>query len=222
VSIVAGIWTYKKQAPPPLAGEIRADGGALFLSEVDGNGTDRSAEFDVAAASTIRITDGPTVALFEVTAASDAGTYRQLTGTWVEGTPDTPTQNALIVVEWEVLEATEPTAGQAAQLAVAAIGKATRLLVLPGSPYGLSGEVTDFGLAAIRPDYSLQEIVYGLRFKGLVPDWSSIVTADDVIRVGLNADPMTFPTDKVPDVERALLAAENEIEAELVGGVGVA
>jgi hypothetical protein len=43
-----------------------------------------------------------------------------------------------------------------------------------------------------------------------------------VIRVGLSADPATFPADKLPDVERALEAAISWVSAELEGGVGFA
>jgi hypothetical protein len=77
-------------------------------------------------------------------------------------------------------------------------------------------------MATVRPDYSILELLYGLHFLELELDWDTVVTADDVIRNGLNADPATFPTDKVGDVERALTAAEDWIEHELAGGVGVA
>lgn len=116
-----------------------------------------------------------------------------------------------------------PTESQSARLALAAIGKATRLLVLPEAPLGTWGELTEFGAAVVRPDYSIGELLYGLHFRELEPeDWADIVTTDDVIRVGLNADPETFPAVKLPDVERALTSAIDWITEELRGGVGVA
>jgi hypothetical protein len=115
-----------------------------------------------------------------------------------------------------------PTAAEEARLGQAAIAKATRFLVLPEAPLGSWGELSEFGMAVVRPDYAITELLFGLHFRHLTIDWDSIVTADDVIRVGLSADPATFPADKLPDVERALEAAISWVSAELEGGVGFA
>jgi hypothetical protein len=117
---------------------------------------------------------------------------------------------------------TEPTAEQLERLAQAAIAKATRFLILPEAPLGSWGEMTEFGMAVIRPDYAIAELLQGLHFLGLVIDWSAIVTTDDVIRVGLQADPTDLPAARLPDVERALAAAEQWIEQELEEGIGIA
>jgi hypothetical protein len=115
-----------------------------------------------------------------------------------------------------------PTDEQASRLAQAAIAKATRFLVLPEAPLGSWGEMSEFGMAVIRPDYAISELLFGLHFRGLIIDWASIVTADDVIRNGLSADPSDMPIERVADVDRALEAAQEWIEEELREGVGIA
>jgi hypothetical protein len=82
--------------------------------------------------------------------------------------------------------------------------------------------MSEFGVVTVRPDYAIQELLFGLHFLDLEPVWDDIVTAGDVIRVGLSADPDDYPVDKTADVERALVAAIDWITAELSGGVGVA
>lgn len=116
-----------------------------------------------------------------------------------------------------------PTESQGARLAQAAIAKATRLLVLPEAPLGSWGELTEFGQAVVRPDYAISELLFGLRFLELEIDWAELVNAEDVIRVGLGvADPTTFPAERLPDVERALTAAQDWIGQELTEGIGIA
>jgi len=117
---------------------------------------------------------------------------------------------------------TTPTDTQTARLAQAVIAKATRFLVLPEAPLGTWGEMGDLGIATVRPDYSIVELLYGLHFRDFDVDWDTIVSTDDVIRVGLAAEPDTFPTDKRPDVDRALAAAIDWINEELRGGIGFA
>lgn len=115
-----------------------------------------------------------------------------------------------------------PTAGQNARLAAAAIAKATRFLVLPEAPLGSWGEMSEYGMAVVRPDHSIRELLEGLHFTELGIDWASIVTNDDVIRNGLQADPADLPAERLPDITRALAAAEEWIELELAEGIGIA
>jgi hypothetical protein len=49
----------------------------------------------------------------------------------------------------------------------------------------------------------------------------ALVTVDDVIRVGLQTDPTGFPTDRLPDVERALSASVDWVLTNLQGSWGV-
>lgn len=115
-----------------------------------------------------------------------------------------------------------PTTGQSARLAQAAIGKATRFLILPESPLGSWGEMTEFGQAVIRPDYAIQELLVGLHFLDLEIAWEEIVTADDVIVAGLSAKPDDLSEAQIENVERALAGAQDWIEGELSGGIGIA
>ena len=87
-----------------------------------------------------------------------------------------------------------PSIGEEARLAQALIAKATRFFVQLEAPLGTWGELSEFGMATVRPDYQIREILFGLH----LPDWDTdaladLVTADDVIRAGLQADPATFP-----------------------------
>ena len=60
-----------------------------------------------------------------------------------------------------------PTPSEEARLAQAIIAKATRILLLAATPLGLAGEVTEFGVATVRPDYQIKELLFGLH----LPDW---------------------------------------------------
>ena len=78
-------------------------------------------------------------------------------------------------------------------------------------------------MATVRPDYQINELLYGLH----LPEWeiadlAGLVTTDDVIRAGLMVDPATFPADRIPDVQRAIDAAVDWVTSELYGAFGVA
>lgn len=104
------------------------------------------------------------------------------------------------------------------RLTQAIIQKAVRILMLTGAPLGVHGEVTEFGMAVVRPDYQIREMLAGMMFIPL-PDLETLVTTDMVIRQGLQVDPDDYPTASVPDVERAIGAACSWIEDHLTGGV---
>ena len=112
----------------------------------------------------------------------------------------------------------EPTDAQRARLTEAVIAKATRILLLGEAPLGSWGE-QDL-VAPVRPDYQILELIYGLRYKDFEVDLTTLATADDVIRRGLQTDPDTYPGDK-DDVDSALLAAADWV-GEALQGFGVA
>ena len=96
-----------------------------------------------------------------------------------------------------------PTIGEEAQLARRSSLEASRQLLMP--PLGLTGEVTEFGVASVRPPYGIIEMLCGLRYpEWEVEDLAGLVTVDDVIRAGLMVEPATFPIDRIPDVQRAI------------------
>lgn len=117
-----------------------------------------------------------------------------------------------------------PSQPQLDAMAQAVIYKAVRFLKLPESPLGAWGEFSEYGVgvATVRPDHAIEEMLYGLRLRDWDVDLESLVTADDVIRVGLEMDPATFPADKLGDVERALSAAVSWVAHHLQQGVGIA
>lgn len=119
----------------------------------------------------------------------------------------------------------DPTDAQTERLRSAVLVKATRLYLLAEAPLGTWGELSEFGVAAVRPDYNAAEYLFGLAVSALditTEDLAALVTADDVIRVGFQADPTGFPADRVPDVERCVLAAADWVGEYLRGPVGVA
>lgn len=110
----------------------------------------------------------------------------------------------------------DPTVAEAARLTQAVVAKATRILVLIEAPLGSWGEMTELGQSAVRPDYQIRELLLGLHYREL--DLSGLdVTTDMVIRAGLQTDPAGFPTDRIPDVQRAIDTALDWVGAELVG-----
>jgi hypothetical protein len=108
------------------------------------------------------------------------------------------------------------------RLVQAVIQKATRILMLSKAPLGSWGELNEFGVATVRSDYEIQELLYGLRFVNWDVDLMTLVDTDDVIRVGMQTDPTTFPTDRVPDVQRAIGGAVSWIAGYLLDGANVA
>ena len=116
-----------------------------------------------------------------------------------------------------------PTADDTERLMQACVAKATRILMLVEAPLGSWGEMTDLGVASVRPDYQIRELLFGLHYQ---PEWDldavlEGATAEMVIRQGLQTDPASFPAERLPDVERALAAARSWIKLDLVG-LGVA
>lgn len=115
-----------------------------------------------------------------------------------------------------------PTAEAAERLKQAVIQKATRILMLSKAPLGSWGELNEFGVATVRADYEIQELLYGLRFVNWEVDLQAIATVDEVIRIGLQADPDTFPTDRLPDVQQAIDAASSWVASYILDGANVA
>jgi hypothetical protein len=116
-----------------------------------------------------------------------------------------------------------PTDEWLARLAQTIIYKAARFFVALEAPLGMWGEMTEFGQAVIRRDYMTDELLKGMH----LPDWTivdigTLVTVEDVIRAGLQADPATFPTARIPDVQRALDAALSWLDTEIYHPFGVA
>lgn len=118
--------------------------------------------------------------------------------------------------------AVTPTAETSERLRQALIQKATRILALTKAPLGSWGELNEFGVATVRADYEIAELLYGLRFVNWNVDLPALVSADDVIRIGLQSDPDTFPTDRIPDVQLAIDAAASWVALNVLDGANVA
>ena len=115
-----------------------------------------------------------------------------------------------------------PTPEQTERFAQAVIQKATRFLKLPEAPFGHSG-VMEWGTATVRPDFEIQELLYGLRFREWDIDLTTLVTPDDVIRFGLQLDPVDLGGPMVTaDIQRAIDAAVSWIAVSVLEGTGVA
>jgi hypothetical protein len=117
----------------------------------------------------------------------------------------------------------DPTAGQTERIRSALIQKAARFLILPTGPLGFYGEMSEWGTPTAKPDYQIAELLYGLHYAiAEVEDLAGLVTTDEVIRNGLQADPSSFPAERLPDVQRAIDAAADWIRTELWAAWGVA
>lgn len=103
----------------------------------------------------------------------------------------------------------------------ALIQKATRFLVMSGAPLGRWGNSNEIGLSQIRPDYEVAEMLLGLRGQDWDVDLETLVSTDEVIRVGLQTEPGDYPLESLPDVERAISAACSWVASYLIG-VGLA
>lgn len=113
-----------------------------------------------------------------------------------------------------------PTAEETERFTQAVIQKATRFYLLTNAPYGHHG-VSDFGPARVLDDRQIEELLYGLRFREWDIDLTSLVTAADVIRVGLQSNDADFGgTDA--DIERAIDAAVSWIADRVLYGAGIA
>ncbi len=106
-----------------------------------------------------------------------------------------------------------------ARLEQAVVAKATRILKLVESPLGLWGEMAEMGPAAVKPDWQIRELLYGLHYLEVAT--APVVTTDMVIRQGLQTDPASFPVALLPDVQRAIDSAQSWVAHDLVG-IGVA
>ena len=116
-----------------------------------------------------------------------------------------------------------PSPEQSQRLAQAVIQKAARFYLMGESPLGTVGEVSEFGQAVLKPDYLVRETLYGLHHTVEVDAASlmALVSAEDVIRVGLGTDPDGFPTVRLPDVDRALAAAVDWVVTNLTRSWGI-
>lgn len=91
-------------------------------------------------------------------------------------------------------------------LRLAVIQKAVRLLALVETPYGTVGEMTEYGVRTMRPDFAIRELLFGLR--GLGFDTNDVeVSVDDVLAVGFD-NPAVVPELKEDIIEEAILGAK--------------
>lgn len=114
-----------------------------------------------------------------------------------------------------------PTPTQLERIAQAIVQKSTRILVMTQAPLGLWGTDSEFGSATVRPDYQTKELLFGLHVLEET-DLSTLVVPEDVIRAGLGLDPDTFPTDRLPDVQRAIDSAVSWVSDDLFDSWGLA
>lgn len=114
-----------------------------------------------------------------------------------------------------------PESAYEARLKQAIIAKAVRFFVQLQAPLG-TFEVGDLGAANVRSDFQIQELLYGLHFRGVHYDLTELVTVADVVRSGLNIGAgASLAAEKQQDVQRAIDAACSWIEDELNSGYGV-
>jgi len=222
--ILEGVWQYETGVvPPPGVGGMRtpADDSVLWLHRIDDSGFDRSIEFGAAPEPPfdilVRDANGHN-RRWQVTSVSNEGDYAEASVAYLSGSTEPLTKNVLVLVQWETADqigGVTPTPPEdEARLTQAVIAKATRILSLVESPLGLWGEMTDLGPASVKPDWQIRELLFGLHYSGMpVPE----VSADMVIRQGLQTDPAGFPTANLPDVERAIAAARSWIAHDLQG-----
>lgn len=122
-----------------------------------------------------------------------------------------------------VVERKTPTAEQQSQLKEAVIAKATRIFLQSPAALGYVGEMSELGMATVRPDYQIRELLVGLRWVDWDVDHTTLVTQDDVITQGLQATADgTWPTAKLDLIDEAIEAAWAWVAADIFGGVPVA
>lgn len=111
-----------------------------------------------------------------------------------------------------------PLPTQEAQIQQAVIHQAVRFTGLLEAPLGQLG--TEFGPAPVRVNYSLNELLFGLRGQFDPVDVSAVTwpTVDDVIRGGFRVDVTQFPAQNRIDVARALDTAITDVAAHITGG----
>lgn len=115
-----------------------------------------------------------------------------------------------------------PTDPQLAAMTQAVIYKAVRFLKLPESPLGTWGDFADFGPVTVRPDHTIAELLYGLRFREWDVNLDELVTWEDVARVGLETDPGEVTAEQQEVIERAIGAAVSWVAHYLLEGAGIA
>lgn len=110
------------------------------------------------------------------------------------------------------------TAEIEARLTQAVLAKAIRLYALPEAPFGTHGEMTEFGMAKVLPDYQIIEILSGLLRINWDVDPTTLVTVADVVRA-IGYDDLT--ADKDADIQRAIDSAASWVADYILGGVAV-
>jgi hypothetical protein len=116
-----------------------------------------------------------------------------------------------------------PSPEQTERIKTAVILKATRFLLMSEASLGWWGEATEFGVATVKPDYALRELLYGLHLTVDVDVASvaALVTVDEVIRNGLQLEPGSLPVGRQEDVERCIDAAADWVVENLERSFGV-
>lgn len=106
------------------------------------------------------------------------------------------------------------------RISQAVLFKAIRIYSLMEAPMGYRGS-TDFDQSTVRPDFTIKELLYGLRFRGVPYDLTALVSDDDVIKA-MELDPDEFPSADLPKVQTALSAACSWVEDYLNEGTNFA
>jgi hypothetical protein len=214
----------------PGAGRLSTDQGwvdtvlEVRLSETSDDG--RVPDFVVYDAAPVPITVtafGGKVAVFDPSGPSvDQGTFRTIPVTvgHIEGT--SPANNEDLAVDAFEGDEPAPTPLALERVKAALIQKAARFVIFPTGPLGLYGEMSEWGTPTAKPDYQIAELLKGLHLPDYDVDLVGLITTDDVIRNGLQADPSTFPAERLPDVQRAIDAATDWVHSELWDAWGVA
>jgi hypothetical protein len=220
--LLEAVWQFQTQnVVPPSAGAIRSDDlDTVWIHRLDDAGYDRSTEFGITPPPPfVMLARDPAgnVYAWHVISRDSEPDYETLT---FDGAPPVPTKGTKVLVSWlseaeASGEVPVPTPIEdEARLTQAVVAKAVRILSLVEAPLGLWGEMTDMGPASVKPDWQIRELLFGLHYSGMaVPE----VSADVVIRQGLQTDPATFPADKLPDIDRAIAAARSWIAHDLQG-----
>jgi hypothetical protein len=120
--------------------------------------------------------------------------------------------------------------GRELRLKLAIIQRSTRLLALPDKPFGAAGEMTEYGSLALRPDFAIKELLFGIPRSVTVPeedsDGEGLSELDQVeVTVG---DVKSFTNEsgiltdaKEDQIELSIEAARDWIHEYLQGGWAV-
>lgn len=105
------------------------------------------------------------------------------------------------------------------RLTQAVLAKAIRIYALAESPLGTHGELNEFGMARVMPDYQIQELLAGLGRVNWDVDIAALVVADDVVRtMGYES----LEASKTTDITRAIAAASSWVAEYVLGQVAIA